>query len=80
MLATGLAGEGVAWQTKGEGQFCPLEGSQPFSGDINQLSREDEYKVEMICEEQYIKAVMKALKLSHPYEEPAHGVILLQDF
>ena len=30
-----------AWQTKGEGQFCPLSGSNPYIGKINHLEKDD---------------------------------------
>jgi len=66
-----------AWQTLGEGQFRPLEGSQAFIGEINKLEKLTEYKVEMICQSNRIKQVIEALKESHPYEEPANSVLKL---
>jgi len=66
-----------AWQTLGEGQFRPLEGSQAFIGEINKLEKLTEYKVEMICQSNRIKQVIEALKESHPYEEPAYSVLKL---
>ena len=33
----------------------------------------------MVCEEKYIKAVINALKKTHPYEEPAFSVVRLED-
>jgi hypothetical protein len=69
----------VAWQTKGIGQFCPQAGSTPYLGETGKLEKVDEYKVEMICKEQYIKPVIAALKASHPYEEPAYNVIELEN-
>jgi len=68
----------VAWQTKGLGQFCPTEGSDPYLGKTGKLEKVAEYKVEMICAEQYIKPVIAALKASHPYEEPAYNIIKLE--
>ena len=38
-----------AWQTKGTGQFMPLQGSNAFIGEINCLEKVVEYKVEMMC-------------------------------
>jgi hypothetical protein len=66
--------ETCAWQTKGEGQFKPMSGSQPFIGESGSLERVDEYKVEMLCAAEHLKAVLNALKASHPYEEPAFDV------
>jgi len=72
--------ERVAWQVKGEGQFCPKAGSQPYLGKVNELERVAEYRVEMICKTEAIKAVLKAFKEAHPYEEPAYQVIKLEEF
>ncbi len=69
-----------AWQVLGEGQYLPLSGSKPFLGVQQELSKEPEYKVEMICTNQFIHEVIAALKLTHPYEVPAYHVIALEDF
>lgn len=63
-----------AWQTLGEGQFMPLEGSDAFIGEKNQLEKVSEYKVEIMCDDSVIQAVLAALKSSHPYEEPAYFI------
>jgi hypothetical protein len=62
------------WQMLGQGQFRPLPGSSPFQGDIGELESFDEYRVELVCEDQFIKNAVKALKASHPYEEPAYDI------
>ena len=69
-----------SWQTAGTGQFRPLAGSQPYIGTENRLESVDELKVEMVCEDEYIKAAIDALKLAHPYETPAYEVFRLEDF
>lgn len=68
-----------SWQTLGQGQFRPLEGSQPFIGSQNEVERVTEYKVEMVCADELIEAAVAALKLAHPYEEPAYEVYRLED-
>jgi hypothetical protein len=65
----------ACWQTKGQGQFRALEGANPHIGQINQLESLTEYKVEIICAMQNLKACIAALKLSHPYEVPAYQII-----
>lgn len=62
------------WQTKGEGQYRPLENSNPFLGEKNKMSREVEYKVEMICEDHLIEVIIETLLKTHPYETPAFTV------
>lgn len=69
-----------AWQTLGEGQFMPLTGSHAFIGELDQLEKISEYKIEMICEDAYIKDVITALKKAHPYEEPAYQVWRIEEF
>lgn len=56
------------WQTLGTGQFRPLEGSQPFSGKPGKIHTEETWKVEIICEQQFLKQVIQALRQAHPYE------------
>ena len=64
-----------AWQTRGEGQFRPLDGSSPFLGNQGQIETVIEHKLEMVCEELCLEAVIAALKRAHPYEEVAYTVI-----
>ncbi|MGZ3705833.1 MAG: NGG1p interacting factor NIF3, partial [Bdellovibrionota bacterium] len=60
------------WQTKGTGQFRGLEGSNPAIGKKGALEKVDEWKVELVLEEQLADAAVKALKAAHPYETPAY--------
>lgn len=62
------------WQVRGEGQFRPLESSQPYLGKLDQLESVVEYKVEMICLDAVIKQVVQTLLRVHPYEEPAYAI------
>ncbi|MBL1458351.1 MULTISPECIES: NGG1p interacting factor NIF3 [unclassified Methylophaga] len=61
-----------SWETQGMGQFRPLDNSQPFIGENGKLEQVNEYRVETICSNETIKTVVSALKLAHPYEEPAY--------
>jgi len=72
--------DSCSWQTLGDGQFQALEGSNPTIGQHGVIEVVAEYKVELVCDDNYIKNVIKALKASHPYEEPAYDVIRLEDF
>ena len=66
-----------AWQTKGVGQYKPEPKSKAYIGKVGKISKVAEYKVETVCKQSKIKAVIKALKKSHPYEHPAFGVVAL---
>ena len=72
-----------SWETHGTGQFRPLEGSNPAIGRHNVVEKVEEVKIEMVCKREKIKEALDALKETHPYEEPAYGVITmktLEDF
>ncbi len=68
------------WQTKGEGQFRANDASNPYVGTQNELTRIEEYKVELLCHSGQIKQVVKALKKAHPYEQPAYQVLRMSRF
>ena len=64
-----------AWQTLGQGQFMPLENSQPHTGKIGEESHVDEFKVDIACEDDRIEACIHAMRSAHPYETPAYHVL-----
>lgn len=66
--------EQCCWQVKGQGQFKPGEGSDAFIGELGKLESVEEYKVELVCDQAAIHQVINAMKLAHPYEEPAYDV------
>lgn len=66
-----------AWQVKGIGQFKPINEAMPFIGEVDQLERVEEWRVETIVDEKNAKLVKQALQSSHPYEEPAFEFIQL---
>lgn len=71
------------WQVRGEGQYRPLHGSNPFLGTEGAVERVSEFKVEMVCEETVITGVLHELLRVHPYEEVAYQVVeikTLRDF
>ncbi|MDF0730428.1 NGG1p interacting factor NIF3 [Pseudomonas entomophila] len=69
-----------AWQTLGQGQFRPLDGSQPFLGQAGQVEVVEEWKVELVVADALVRDVVAALKASHPYQTPAYEVWPLADF
>lgn len=70
--------EQCAWQTIGTGQFKPINNAKPAIGLLNNLETIEEYKVEMICSNNNLGLVIKALKFAHPYEEVAYNVIKIE--
>jgi len=67
------------WQVLGQGQFRPLDGSDPHLGQPGRIERVAEYRVELVCTEANIGAVVAALKQAHPYEEVAYDVLRMED-
>lgn len=65
------------WQVLGRGQFRPLAGANPYFGKTDELACLPEYRVEMVCCDEYIRATIAALHAAHPYEEPAFDLSLL---
>ena len=68
------------WQTTGTGQFRPLANSRPTIGSLNVVEKVSEIKIELVCQDELIKDAIKALRNSHPYEEPAYDVWKLENF
>jgi len=69
--------DSCCWQVLGQGQFRPLAGSRPFLGQHDTVEKVSEYRVELVCETQFVRAAVLALVEAHPYEEPAWDVIAL---
>lgn len=69
--------DSCCWQTLGQGQFRALEGSDPYIGQKGKVEKVQEYRVELVCEDQLLNAVLDALRATHPYEEPAYDVVQL---
>lgn len=67
--------DSCAWQTAGQGQYRPLQGSNPYQGQTGKVESAPEYKVEMVCQAELVRAAIDALKAAHPYEEVAYSVM-----
>ncbi len=63
-----------SWEVKGQGQFKPLDGSDPFLGETGQVSRVQEYRLEVTADEQHAAQAVQAMIEAHPYEVPAYHV------
>ena len=70
--------DSCAWQTLGQGQYRPLNGSQPYQGQTGVVEAVEEYRVELVCADELIKKVVQALRTAHPYEEPAFDIVRLE--
>ncbi len=64
-----------SWKVLGEGSFQPMDGSNPYSGEVGLLTRVPEWRVEILVTERSAKSALRALLETHPYEEPAYEFI-----
>lgn len=61
--------------TRVRGYWRPLEGSDPFNGEVGKISEGEECKIEIRCNREYVKNAIKVIKEIHPYEEPVINII-----
>ena len=58
----------------GTGTFKPLEGSNPYTGEVGSINSVNEIRIECIVCESDLNNVIGAALTSHPYEEPAYDI------
>ena len=63
-----------------QGSFRPLEGANPFDGEIGKIKETVEYKMEVNCKRELVKDAIDAIERVHPYEEPLINVIPLANY
>jgi hypothetical protein len=63
-----------SFSSEGWGTFLPNEHATPASGEKHRLSRDPEWKVEVILPVHLQYQVISALKKAHPYEEVAYEI------
>ena len=65
--------------TKCIGTFKPSDEANPYIGEKNKIEFVEEDKLEVICDINIVKRVIKTIRKVHPYEEPAIDIIPLID-
>ena len=82
--ALGDSGAGIignythcSFSHRGFGRFLPNENANPTIGQPGQFEQVEEERIETLCERSKLKAVIKAMKEVHPYEEVAFDIIPL---
>lgn len=61
-----------SFSVEGEGTFLPNVDARPHTGTVNELSKEREYRLEVLCSNHKVNSVIAAMKNAHPYEEVAY--------
>ncbi|NMA68131.1 MAG: Nif3-like dinuclear metal center hexameric protein [Desulfitobacterium sp.] len=62
------------YEGEGTGMFRPLAGANPTIGEIGELTKVAETRLESILPEAIMGKAIRALKKAHPYEEPAYDL------
>ena len=68
-----------SYQIEGHGTFRPGEGAHPHTGDVLKDETVNEVRVEVLISAPQSGKVLKALQLSHPYEEVAYYLSTLEN-
>ena len=71
--------ERCSWYTAGTGTFLGDDGTEPAVGESGREEHVPELRVETLVPEGRIRDAIVALRLAHPYEEPAYDVYPLLD-
>lgn len=59
------------------GFWRPLEGADPFMGQIGEICAAEEAKAEFTCKREKYKEAVNTIRKVHPYEKPVINVIPL---
>lgn len=65
--------------TQGSGSFRATENANPYVGEIGKRHNENEIRIETIFPSYMENKIIKALVKSHPYEEVAYDIYLLEN-
>jgi len=68
-----------AFWSPGTGTFRPLPGADPYAGEVGKIATADEERLEMVVPEEKWRAVERAMKEAHPYEEVAYDAYSLKN-
>lgn len=71
--------DSCTFTSEGEGRFRPLDGATPTIGRVGEVEVVGESRVEAVFPRHRRRAVVEALRVVHPYEEPAFDVLELAD-
>ncbi|MFH1506585.1 MAG: hypothetical protein ABIE94_06400 [archaeon] len=71
--------EACSFSAKGIGRFRPLEGAKPFLGEQGKIEEVKEERIEVVAIKEDVKKIIKAIRETHPYEEPAFEILELKN-
>lgn len=66
-----------SYSVVGKGRFLPSDQANPHIGESGKLEVVEEERIEVTCERDKARAIIRAMKQVHPYEEVAYDVYAL---
>jgi dinuclear metal center YbgI/SA1388 family protein len=63
---------GCSFSSEGMGRFTPVEGAEPFIGEVGKGEKVEEERIEVVLPGTIRGKVLKAMLNAHPYEEAAY--------
>jgi dinuclear metal center YbgI/SA1388 family protein len=63
-----------SFQSPGTGAFEPMPGAQPYIGEVGELEKAPEFRLEMLVPEGSLHDAISAMIAAHPYDEAAYDV------
>jgi len=66
-----------SWSVSGTGQFLPHDGATPAVGSVGTVERVAEDRFEVVAPVRARAAVLAAMRVAHPYEEPAFDIFAM---
>lgn len=64
----------VSFVARGRGSFKPLEGADPYLGEVGKREETEELRLEIQVSKERLNAVEEVIESQHPYEQPAYDV------
>lgn len=58
-----------------KGYWRPLDGANPFNGEVGSICSGSECKMEIRCRREFVSKALKTIREIHPYEEPLINVL-----
>ena len=71
--------DSCSYSMNGEGHYRPLDGAEPWSGEVGTVHHEPEVRLEVLANKALCSKVITAMLKAHPYEEPAFDIIALEN-
>lgn len=71
--------DSCSFNIEGKGSFRALENANPFVGKVDEIHYENEVRIETVFPKYLTTKIIKALLKSHPYEEVAYDVYVLEN-